>query len=169
MKIEELRLTVSDKDVNEMIVNWMPEDVPVSGLKAKIVEEGLDLKGVYEHEANLPIIGKKAIRVRFETLWSVSVQKGKIAARLAELEAAGLPAGSLRGLLLGVIASALEQETGIDVSDETILLDIDCFLEEKGIPIRTGLKKVETGPGELTVEAGARKRPTKRKPKSKSR
>ena len=154
MEIEALRLTVSDKDLNEMIKSWMPEDVPVSAMKARIKADGISLSGTYHYEANLPLLGKKTLNVDFETLWELGVTKDKIVSTLSDFEAAGLPAGVLKGVLMKTIATGVEEDPTIEVSDESVAVDLDRLLADKGIPIKTRIKALDAKKGSLTVVAG---------------
>jgi hypothetical protein len=140
MEIQLFRLLVTEQELNDLMAKLIPPMEKVRNLRLKLLPEGISISGTYQ-----TLIG-----VSFETLWEVFIQEGKIAARLQRLKTGGLGMGLLKGYLLQVIAAASPM---IEIQSDTLLLDLDRLLEQKGLPLRTNLTALRCSEGHLTIES----------------
>src|SRR5438067_9297428 len=98
MEIQSLKVVITDADANQLVTEFAPRDLDVRNLRVHFTPEGVRVTG--ETPALL-------FTVSFETLWEITLVEGGVAARLAALKVAGLPAGKLRGVLLKVVRDAV--------------------------------------------------------------
>lgn len=143
MEIHALRLSVTDEDINAVIVRALPSGSPLRKVEVRLTAEGIHVKGTYTFVVGVP----------FETRWEVSIAQGKIAAHLTGVKVVGLGAGMLKGRLLGALVGAAAREDALRVEGETVLLDLDRLLAKKGVYSRTNLTAVRCGEGCLLIEA----------------
>jgi len=145
MEVLSLKLAVTEEDVNALVAKHLGADPPVRDLKVSLTPQGARVSGAY------PVA---FFNVRFDTLWALSVRGREVAAHLAELHVAGAPAGIVRGTLMEMLAANVEQEQGVRVEDETILVDPDVLLGQFGPAVRTNLTAVRCGAGRVVLEGG---------------
>ncbi|HWO42790.1 MAG TPA: hypothetical protein VNO43_13400 [Candidatus Eisenbacteria bacterium] len=140
MEIQMLRLFASEAELNQ----WMTKSVPpmerIGDLRLRVSSDGISISGRYY----------SLIAVTFEMLWHVFVYERKLAARLERVTAAGLGVSWLRTYLLGKIALAAP---AIEIEGETLIFDLDAWLERQGLGLRTNLSAVHCRPGGLIVES----------------
>lgn len=140
MDIESLRLVATETELNYLMVKLVPEMKNIRDLHLKLLHTGVSVSGTYQTVIGVP----------FETLWEVFIQDGKIAARLKGLRTGAFGIGLLKGYVIDAIASATSI---VAVQGETLLFDVDLFLERKGVPLRTNLTAVRYGNGSLLFES----------------
>lgn len=141
MQIEGLRLVITDSDLNDLAFRFLPAHEKLRGLYIGIVPQGIRVTGTYQ----------AAIGVPFESLWGVFVCEGKLAARLLTLKTGFLSLGLAQGYVLRAIAGAANI---VDLSRDMLLVDLDALLHRKGVSLRTNLKFVRCGYGDLVIECG---------------
>jgi hypothetical protein len=145
MEIQALTLLVTEQDLNDMLARHLPPDQPLENLKVRVAPEGAYVTGDY------PLF----VRVSFETLWDLDVHAGKVTARLANLQAMGLPATMFNAVVLKAIEDAIQNQPGLTFDKDTIKVDLDQLLAAEGIPLKTNLKTVHCQTGSLVIAAGA--------------
>jgi hypothetical protein len=145
MEIVSLKLWLSEEDLNKLIAKHTPPDQPIRDLQVKLHPEGVRVTGAY------PVT---FFNVRFDTLWALSVQAGRLVAHLAELKVAGAPAGLVRGMLMEMLGAQLEEEEGVRVEGENIVVDPDALIGRLGLTGRTNLTAVRCEAGRIVIEAG---------------
>lgn len=64
---------------------------------------------------------------------------GKIAARLEKLKGGPLSLGLIKSYLLDAIAPKMP---ALEIRDKTLLFDLDSFVRDKGLPLRTHLTSI---------------------------
>lgn len=141
MEIESLRFVVRESDLNELAAAFLPQTANLCDLRISVVPEGIRVSGTYE----------TIVRVRFETLWQVSVSEGKVVAMLQKLETGILSLGLVKGYLLRTIARAMDM---LELRADKLLLDVDLLLRERGVQLRTNLTRIRCDDGILTIESG---------------
>jgi hypothetical protein len=145
MEIQALRLLVTEKDLNDLLAQHLPDDQPLENLSVRVAPEGVTVSGEY------PLF----VRVAFETLWEPGTQAGKVTARLTGLKAMGLPATVFKGTVLKAIEEAVHQEDWLAFDGDTIVVDVDRLLAREGIPAKTNLSAVRCQVGLLVIESAA--------------
>ncbi len=146
MEIVSLKAWVSEDDLNGVAARSLDGEESVRDLKLRVLPEGVRVSGAYR---------VAFFNVRFDTLWSLSLQGGEVAARLADLNVAGAPAGMVRGTLLEMLAANLARDEGARVEGESIVVNPDALLARFGIAARTNLRAVRCEAGRIVIEAGA--------------
>jgi hypothetical protein len=145
MEILVLKLSVTEVDVNRLLAEHLPKDVPVKKLAVQLTTAGVRVQGEY------PTV---FMNVGFDTVWSLAVAGGLLEVRLADLKVSGFPATMLRGLIFKELKHSVPSEPGLSVVDETIQIDLQQFLNAKGLPLKITLQDVICGQGNLVVTAG---------------
>src|SRR4051812_18237406 len=145
MRIEALKLTLSDGDINGLLEKHLRDSGPVEELRVRLTPEGVMVQGQY------PALFMK---VSFEMLWELSAAGAEVWARLASVTVGGLPAGMLRGVLLKVFRDSAEEQPGVEVGDESIRIHVEQFLRARGVPVQFHFTALRCGSGSLTLEAG---------------
>ncbi len=140
MEIQALRFVVTESDLNELTAGFVPQIRNIRDLRIAVLPEGIRVSGTYE----------TAVRIPFETLWRLSVSEGKILVTLEKLKSGILSLALAKGYLLRAIAGTLHM---LDFRDDKIILDVDLLLRNKGVPLRTNLKRVRCDYGSLTIES----------------
>ena len=145
MEIQVLRLRITDQDLNELLTRYLPGDSGLENVRIRIAPEGVHVTGEY------PLL----VRVSFETLWELHAQAGKVHARLAGLKAMGLPATVFKGAVLKAIGEAVQHENWLAFESDTMVVDVDRLLAERGIQAKTNLSTVRCLVGEMVIESAA--------------
>jgi hypothetical protein len=143
VEIQALKLLVTDADLNDVVVNRLPEDPEIRKLRVQVAPEGVYVTGVYQMVFNVP----------FETLWELAVAGGKLTARLSGFKAMGLPVGMFKSMLMNVVREAVSPIDGIETEDDTLRLDVERLLAKEGFSVRANLTRVRCHAGHLVVEA----------------
>jgi hypothetical protein len=141
MIVESLKLVVTEGDLDELASRLLPQQDKIHDLRISLVPQGIRVMGIY----------RAAVGIPFETAWEVSVCEGKLAGRLVALRTGILSLGLAKGYVLKAIADAAGM---LELRGDTLLLDADRLLREKGLPLRTNLKFVRCDNGSLVVESG---------------
>jgi hypothetical protein len=151
VEIKALHLVVTVADLNAMLRQWMPRGAPVRKLRIGVSDKGVKVTG--EAKVPVPVIGSTS--VSFETEWRVSVKSGKLVAELANLAAAGIPAGMLKSTVIGLIREALRGVPGVSASGETLRVNLDALLEDMlGVSAKVNVASVVTEAGKIVIRAG---------------
>ena len=144
MELLALKLFVTEDDVNRLLAEHLPRDVGVENLRVRLTPDGVHVEGDYP---------TSFLKVAFETVWALAVAGGRLEARLASIKVAGVPATLLRGVLLKALEDAARRP-GVRVEGESVLVDGEEILKEKGIPLRLNLREVLCSVGSLVLRAG---------------
>ncbi len=145
MEIHALKLLLTDHSINRLAAEALGADSKLRDVRVRFAVEGAYVQGVYQMLFGVP----------FETLWELSVRGGRIAARLASLKVARVPAGLARSMLLGSLAEAVRPDQGLHLEEDTLLLDLDRLLASKGLPARTNLTVIQCRAGSLVIESSS--------------
>lgn len=145
MEIQQLRLLVTEADINALVARALANEPQVRDVKVALTPEGIRVSGVYP---------TAFMSVRFETLWSVAVEMGKVAAALADLKVVGLPVGLLKPTIMAAVSEALAKEESIQVMGDRIQFDLDKLLHKNGVQGKTNLTRVSCNAGSILIEAG---------------
>jgi hypothetical protein len=145
MEIQALKLLLTEHDLN-LIAKRALEKEQVRDVSIRLSTAGVHVCGAYP---------TPFMTVRFETLWEVTAQGGKIAARLGDLKVFGLPSGMLRGAIMSALAEATAQDNGLQVEGECLFFDPDRLLTTNGFKGRTNFTAVRCGAGTFLLEAGS--------------
>ena len=129
MEIVSLRLVLTEDDLNSLVSRFVTMPPKIRDLRARIIATELALAGVYD--SFLPI--------HFETLWKVSFDNGKIAARLSAIKAVGVGLGFLKNYVLKAMSS---NSTLFELKDESLVFDLDRLLADMTVPIKTNLAAI---------------------------
>lgn len=143
MEVHALQLLITEQDLSFLATKVVQRD-QVSDLCIRVTPEAIVVAGTYQ----------MLMRVPFETFWSVSIQSAKVAITLADMKVVGFGAGLFKGVLLRMIGDEAAKEPGIQVEEDTILVDVDIFLSREGLQARTNLTSVRCQVGSLVIEAG---------------
>lgn len=143
MEILTLKFVLTEDDLNRLLVKFVAIPPKVRDLHLRVLSEGLALAGVYE--TILPI--------RFDTEWSILVENGKIAARLSLIKAVGVGLGFLKGYMLQALSS---KSTMLELNEESLVFDVDRFLAEMAVPVKTNLSSVCCDSGRLVIECAGK-------------
>ncbi|MGH7796288.1 MAG: hypothetical protein ACREQ2_15565 [Candidatus Binatia bacterium] len=139
MEIESLRFIATEDDLNELFARLVAPPPKVRDLRLRVIPDRLAVTGAYQTIFPIP----------FESLWELSVCAGKIAARLSDIKAGGVGTNFMKGYVL----SAIGLKTNVfELRDETFSLDLDRFLLEMGVPLRTNLVSVRCERERLVIE-----------------
>ena len=141
MEIVRLSFVITEDDLNSLIVNFVTVPPKIRDLHARVIDDRISLAGVYE--SILPI--------RFDTRWKLLVANGKIAAHLADVKSVGVGLGFLKGYILRALSS---NSTFLELVDESLVCEIDRFIEEMKVPIKTNLTSVSCENGCVWVKCG---------------
>jgi hypothetical protein len=145
MEIQLLKLLVTEQDINTLVTRALAHEPQVRDVKVSLGPEGVHVSGVYP---------TAFMSVRFQTLWEVSVEAGKVAARLADLKVVGLPVTMLRPTIMAALADAVAKEDAIQVKGEHLLFDPNRLFTKNGLTGSTNLTSIRSEPGQLVIEAG---------------
>lgn len=137
MEIHALRLQLSEHDLAELAQRALRDQDQVSDVNIRVTPDGVVVSGTF----------RLMLRVTFETLWSLNVAAGALAVTLRDLRAGGFGAGMLKSVLMGMVQSEVENEPGVTIDGETILLDPDRVFAGRGVLLRSNLVRVECSKG----------------------
>jgi hypothetical protein len=145
MEIQTLRLSITEEEINELLVEFAPDDPPVENLCVRLTPEGIIVQGDYP---------TMLMKVAFQTVWEVKGYGSVVEARLAGVQVSGLPAGILRGVLLKTLHDTLSQQPGVRVEEESIRLDLRQQPAVQKLRLKMNLSGVHCVAEELIIEAG---------------
>ena len=146
MDIQILKVYISEQEMQELALKFMPPDAPVKNLAVRAAADGVRVSG----EVQTPMLP-----VSFESLWRPAVTDGRLTVHLAGLSAAGIPATPLRALVLTLLKDAVK-EPFIEVGEEAIVVDVQEFVRRQNLPValRFDLQAVRCVEGGVEAEAG---------------
>src|SRR5262245_5662553 len=131
MEIHALKLVVTDSDLNRIAKGYLPKDAPVRKLSCRVEDGSVRIAGDY------PAL---FVPIPFETQWELSVKDRTAVVRLVGVKVVGVPAGVLRGVILGAIGNYIAREPHVRLEDDTLIFDLDGLLQKHGVVLRTSLK-----------------------------
>jgi hypothetical protein len=146
MEIQSLKLFVTDADVVAISEKLLNDHDSIEGLKVRLTPEGVLLQGEYP---------TSFFKVPFETVWQLTASGPEVQVRLTSVKVAGLPAGLLRGALMKMVRDAVENEPGLRVQDEAILIQVPEAARGQGIDLRVSFTAVRMSIGSMVLEAGS--------------
>jgi len=142
MIIHNLKLSLTEQDLNDLLRKHMPADQPIEELAVHVDPQGLKITGVY------PLF----INVRFETQWALGIEGGKITARLDHLKAMGVPGNIFKSAILKMIEEVAKAEKWIHAKGDTLWVDVDAGLAKYAFPAKTHFKVLECRAGVIYLE-----------------
>jgi len=145
VEIQALKLLITEKDLNEIVAQHVPEDPEIRKIRIQLAAEGVYVTGVYQMLFNVP----------FETLWELAVAEGKLTAHLAGFKALGLPVSMFKSMLMNVVSEAVGSVEAIEVAADSLHLDVERLLAREGLSVRTNLTAVRCHAGHMVLEAAA--------------
>jgi hypothetical protein len=145
MEIQLLKLLITEQDINTLVARALASEPQVRDVKVSLGPEGVHVGGVYP---------TAFMSVRFQTLWEVSVEAGKVAARLADLKVVGLPVTMLRPAIMSALSEAVAKEDAVQVKGEHLLFDPNRLFTKNGLTGSTNLRTIRSEAGQLIIEAG---------------
>lgn len=146
MRIDSLKLTVTDADVAAMVREALPEHDKIDNLKASLTPGGVVVAGEYPTPFGL--------KMAFETVWQLTPAGRAVEATLATLNVAGMPAKMLRGVLLGMIRDSVADQPGVTMEGERIRIDLPEVACEYGFDVEVTVTAISLSDGTAVVEAG---------------
>jgi hypothetical protein len=143
MEIQSLRLLITQHDVELGVPRLLADNPQIKKIQVRLASDGIHITGVYH----------MVFDVAFEASWELSVQEGKLAVHLAKFQVVGMGGGLLKPVLLSAIADAVKKQDGIQLDGDTILVDVDRWLLQRGLALRTNLRAVEMGAGTVLIKS----------------
>jgi hypothetical protein len=143
LEIQALKLLITEQDLNDVATRQTADDEELRQLRVRLTPEGAHVTGVYRMLVNVP----------FETRWELSVNQGKLVARLADLKALGLPGGMFKGMMMSFIGDFIRKEDAVQVDGETVHFNPDQLLLRQGLSLRSNLTGVRCQAGSLVIES----------------
>jgi hypothetical protein len=144
MEIQALKVLFTEDELNRLLEKHLPKDRSVEELRLRLTPEGVYVHGEY------PLF----VQVAFETLWELEVREGRVAARLVNFRALGMPVMIFRSAMMSIIADTAAKADWLAVEEDAVLVDVDRLLAKNGLPARTNLTAVRLQVGMLVIEAG---------------
>jgi hypothetical protein len=144
MEIQQLKLFLTEQDLNDLARRHIPAEVAVEDLQLHILPEGVQIKGLYQ----------VFVPVTFELLWELAIEQGAVIARLAKFRTTGMPTNVVKSLIVNVLADLAKTEKWLTVKGDIVRADIDCLLQHQGLTTRTHLRLIRCEAGRVVVEGG---------------
>ena len=139
MEIVTLNLVITEDDLNRLLIKFVAAPPKIGNLYLHVKSDGLSLAGIYETFLPIP----------FDTQWHMFVDNGKIAARCSAIRAVGIRLDFLKGYMLRALSST---SAILEVDEESLVFDVDRFLEEKAVPTKTNLTSIRCESERLVIE-----------------
>jgi hypothetical protein len=136
---------VTEEDVNEMVAEYMPDDVPIEDVDVRLAPEGAYVTGQY------PLF----LKVAFETRWELGIRGGLVTARLVDFKAMNLPMTMFRNMLFKMLSDSGGKKDWLQFEGDLVLIDVDKLLASEGVSLRSNLTALRCQAGQLLVEAKA--------------
>jgi hypothetical protein len=143
MEIQVLKLLVTEQEVNALVAREAAGGGTVRDLSVRFGAEGISIKGKYQ----------MVMPMRFETLWKVGVEDGRIVAQLVDMRVVGFPAAMLKGSLMSLIVESIQADGALEAHGDALRIDVDRLLAQRGFPARTNLTGVRCAAGKLIIES----------------
>lgn len=144
MEIQALRLIVTEDELNNLAERHWPEKAPLTKPRVQIRPDGVELKGTY----------RGWVRLTVATRWQLGVEGGHLTARLVSCSTLGLSFGGIREKVLDAIRKKADQEEGLEVSQDCLLVNLEKVLGRRGVPLRCHLNGALCEAGRIILEAG---------------
>ena len=144
MELHELRLSLTEQDLNDLLRKYMPKDVEIDELRVRLVDQAVHITGVY------PFF----IPVRFETIWEVGVEKGHVSGRLASFKAMGVPGNIFKSAVVKIVEDIAKQEHWIRIVGDRFLADLELGCSKYAVVAHLHLRSLQVQSGLLLLEAG---------------
>jgi hypothetical protein len=93
------------------------------------------------------------LTVPFRMVWRGMVQDGMVRLQMLQLDFYGLPAGPLRGLILGLVRDELQGLPGVSLENDLVQVDASVFLSSLGVPVAITPREILHEAGSLTFLA----------------
>jgi hypothetical protein len=148
MEIQSLKLLVTEQEVNTLAASEAASSGAVRDLSVRFSAEGIAIKGRYQMVMPMP----------FETLWKVGIEGGKIVAQLIDIRVVGFPAAMLKGALMSLIVESIQADGALEAEGDSLRIDVDRLLAQRGFPARTNLTGVRCDAGTLIIESACAER-----------
>ena len=146
MEIQALKLFITDTDVAGLAARHLAgSSESIEDLQVRLTPEGVVLSGKYP---------TAFFKVAFETVWRISAAGPEVRVKLDAVRVAGLPANLLRGALMKTVRDKVEEEVGVHVEDETVVINLTDAARAQGIELRVNFTAVRLSIGTAVIEAG---------------
>ena len=143
MEILSLKVRMTDKDL-EPLTKLLAEGAEgVENLAVRFAPEGVLATGLYP---------TPFMKVSFETLWSVRPVGPDLRLKLETLKVAGIPGGFLRGLLVKMAKDAIDDQPGVKVEGEEIVVTMAEVAADVGINVTAQFTGVSLAAGTALIE-----------------
>lgn len=142
MQIDQLRLRISDIDLEEVMPYLPLHDIPVEDLAIAITPSGLAVTGKY----------RQRFALGFEALVKIAANGVTLAVELADLKAVGPLGGMLKGIVARMIAAKLGRYPGVAPSPRGVILQVNTVLDALGLQSRVKEVRCSTAEGELMID-----------------
>jgi hypothetical protein len=147
MEIQNLKLLLTEEDINTLVARHLPAEPSLRDLHVQLTPEGVLVTGAYP----MPFFSAS-----FQTSWTLAVRGGHLTAQLTDLKVARVPVGLVRGMLFEMLTDTVASLDGLQVEKELISVDVDRLLQRNlGLSTRTNLRTVRCQAGQILVEAAA--------------
>jgi hypothetical protein len=143
MEIQALKLFFTDADVAVMAAHHLAGEI--EELQVRLTPDGVVVSGKYP---------TAFFKVPFETVWQVSAGGEEIRVQLGMVRVAGLPANMLRGALMKTVRDKVEQEAGVRVEEEAVIVNVPDAVRPLNVEVCVNFVSVRMSIGAAVVEAG---------------
>lgn len=141
MEIQALKLLVTEQALNDVLARETRAEGPVRDVAVSFTADGIRVRGKYHMVVPMP----------FDSHWRVEVADGCLVAHLVDVKVAAFGASMIKGMLLSVLAESIPGGA-LESAGDSLKIDLDRLLAERGFPARTNLKSVRYEPGKLFIE-----------------
>jgi len=143
MEIKALELLLTDRDLAPLVAKLSKQADGIEDLTVAFTPEGASVQGKYP---------TPFFKVAFETLWQPRAAGPEVHIKLVALKVAGLPASILRGALMKMVRDVVEEQPGISVADDTVIVRVAEMARQHGIELGVNFTEVRMGAGTCVVE-----------------
>ena len=144
MEIHSLHVLLTEQDLNDLAKKYAPKDLPVEDVRLRLSPEGIHVTGVYPFFIN----------VKFETIWHISAEQGKVVAQLTKFRAMGVPGNIFKSAIMKMIDDVAKKEPWLRVAGDQLIADPDQACARYAVSAKTHLKSIIVQTGLLVIEAG---------------
>lgn len=144
MEIQALCIRVTDDDAAAILQRVPEEELPAREMRVTFTSEGIAVEGKY------PAV---MLTVPFRMVWRGMVQDGMVRLQMLQLDFYGLPAGPLRGLILGLVRDELQGLPGVSLENDLVEVDVSVLLSSLGVPVAILPREILHEAGSLTFLA----------------
>lgn len=144
MEVQSLALVVTDLDLNTLVQKKSSKKIPIKNLTIRTSPDGVLISGEY----------RLFVTVAFETTWELSIRDGKVAARLVQASALGLPVTVFKRMFLKLLHELAGHEGWLERQDSTLLVHVEALAAREGISLRCNLREIRCLEGQLHILAG---------------